>query len=53
MTDEMREALKHMNAMVSLGMGYEDARQNVAVIFGVDSYDLATFYKQQEVLNVQ
>jgi hypothetical protein len=47
MTESMREALKHMNAMVALGADYKEARYNAATIFGVDSCDLGVAFESQ------
>ena len=53
MTESMKEALKHLNAMVALGTDYKEARWNAAAIFHVDSYELGKAFEQQEVLDVQ
>jgi hypothetical protein len=47
MTEEMKEALKHLRAMVALGTDYKDARYNAAIIFCVDSYDLGVAFESQ------
>jgi hypothetical protein len=48
MTEEMKEALKHMRAMVALGADYKEAKYNAAIIFCVDSYDLGVAFESQD-----
>jgi hypothetical protein len=49
-TEQMKEAVKHLKAMVALGANYKEARHNAAIIFGVDSYDLGVAFESLQAL---